>query len=61
MVEPPPSSPFIVIESEPILELLVGKRDEFGEVDLLRYGGEPVLGGLRRFTRPLDDEPFHGP
>ncbi len=67
LVEPPPASSFVVIQSQLILELLeipldappdLRQRNEFFEFHVLGYVREPVLRRLFFLGRPFDQEPF---
>ena len=69
VVKAAPASPFIMAEADLLLELLIvaldppaqlGKIDEAIEGDVVRKGGEPVLGRLALAFGPFDQEPLLG-
>ena len=69
VVKASPTSSFIVIEAEFLLEFLIialdppahfGRCDERLEVGVGRQGRKPVFGRCAFALRPFDDEPFFG-
>src|SRR5262245_41407119 len=70
MVESAPSSAFVVIETDLLLQVLevaldapaqLGRVDEGCDRRRARQRREPVLGGRRLALRPLDQQPLLGP
>src|SRR5260221_50288 len=69
MVEPSPSSPFVMAQSKFLLQVLIialdppaqlGQIDQAAERDIVGQGREPVFGRLRLVLRPFHEEPFFG-
>src|SRR6185436_10103655 len=69
MMQAAPPSPFVVTETDLLLELLIvaldapaqlGQVDQLVDCDVLPACREPVFGRLRLVAGPLDEEPFLG-
>src|ERR1700686_5820512 len=69
MVEPSPSSPFIMAQSKFLLQVLVialdppaqlGQIDQAAERDIVGQGPQPVFGRLLFVLRPFNEQPFFG-
>src|ERR1700689_5200306 len=67
MVETAPAAPFLVAQTQLLLEFLIvafddpavlGNLHQRLERDLLRQTRQPVFGGFRCLLRPFDQKPF---
>ena len=69
MMETAPAAPFVMSQTEFLLQFLVvalddpavfRQMDEVGQIDISRHGRQPVLGWFGRACGPFDQQPFLG-